>query len=103
MKVYLSGPMRGIERLNADKFARAARYLQSQGHDVFNPAETDPQCPLRRAMEADLTYICRTAEIVALLPGWERSLGAFAEWALARALGLHIMSLTDEEIGAGQY
>lgn len=110
MKVYLSGPMRGIKDFNFPAFDAAATYLRSHGHEVFNPAEKDRiHDPLgktwksetgdikaaeikgfnrRVAIRADLDYIMDHADAIALLPGWETSKGAQAELWLARFLDL---------------
>lgn len=100
MKVYLAGPMRGIPELNCPAFDAAAARLRSQGSIVFSPADGDrwlehtgrPVNP-RTCLELDTEWICREAECVALLPGWENSKGARAEKALAEALGLMVIYL----------
>lgn len=106
MKVYLAGPMSGLPDFNFPAFHAAAAKLREQGHDVFNPAEKDEEIhdkqifkgegdvaaceakgfSLRKALAADVKYICEEAEAIAMLPGWEFSGGARAEWALANAL-----------------
>ncbi|MDR3736081.1 MAG: DUF4406 domain-containing protein [Acidobacteriaceae bacterium] len=111
MKIYIAGPMRGIAEFNFPAFNAAAEKLRDDGHSVFNPAERDNErlgvdisqgndkgCEtiaavqhgfnLREALADDLAYICRHADAVAMLPGWEKSKGANAELATARALGL---------------
>lgn len=113
MKVYLAGPMSGVPNFNFPAFHEAARALRIQGHEVFNPAENDikkagrdisignvtgnpnlvPEFSRRDALGDDLAWICREAEAIALLPGWERSTGATAERAVSIALGLEIMYL----------
>ena len=110
MKLYLAGPMRGIENFNFHAFHEAASRLRAQGHEVFSPAERDIERwgsaeavaadyavdPLRVAREcfaADTEWICRHAEGIALLPGWEGSKGANAEVALADCLGLKVIYL----------
>lgn len=45
---------------------------------------------LRDMLGADLHWIASTATHIAMIPGWEKSSGANAEWALAKALGLEI-------------
>ena len=114
MKIYLAGPMRGIPEFNFPAFNSAAKALREQGHEVFNPAERDIErhggvdiskgnaagCEatataqhgfnLREALCDDLTFICKEADAIALLPGWENSKGASAELATAYALGLEI-------------
>lgn len=116
MRLYLAGPMRNIPEFNFPSFAAAAAKLRAQGYTVFSPAERDLATygmdlatsnptgdiglatqqtgfSLREALAADTDYICRHADAVALLPGWEHSSGARAEKALAEALGLHIIYL----------
>lgn len=108
--------MRGIPLFNFPAFHAAAANLRAQGHEVFNPAERDNETHgtdisagnltgdeslaaeqhgfnLREAMADDCEYICRHAEAIVMLPGWERSKGAKAERALAMALGHQIIFL----------
>lgn len=114
MKVYLAGAMAGIKDFNFPAFKAAAEKLRSEGHTVFSPAEKDLEThgeealksatgdvaevtakgfSLRDALYEDTKFICLEADAVALLPGWENSKGAQAEWALARALGHRIIYL----------
>lgn len=114
MRVYLSGPMRGIPKFNFPAFFEAAVRLKADNHEVFNPAEADLNqygpgvfdsptgsledikitgFNLRKALKKDTGWICDNAEAIALLPGWERSKGAVAEKALAEALGLQVLYL----------
>ena len=114
MKIYLAGPMTGIPHFNYPAFNAAAAALRAAGHTVFNPAEHDIEMfgkdisnpsgdaeqaaaehgfDRRAALKADLAWICDNAEAIALLPGWENSSGARAEFALASALGLEPMHL----------
>ena len=119
--IYLAGPMQGYPSFNYPAFAQAAAYLRSFGHRVFSPAERDKErhggadisagnvtgdvkkaeqdhgFSLRAALADDTDFICMEADTIALLPGWEHSKGAFAEWALAKALGHDIMYLVAEE------
>lgn len=46
---------------------------------------------LRDMLGADLEWIAKNADAIFMLPGWENSKGANAEWALAKALGLEII------------
>ena len=103
MKVYLCGQMRGLPDLGHAAFRDGARRLREDGHEVFSPAEHDVAnglvpggaagFDLRRALAADLAWICAHADAVVMLPGWERSLGATAEVATARALSLPVLAL----------
>jgi hypothetical protein len=111
-QVYLAGPMRGIRDFNFPAFHAAAAKLRAQGYVVFNPAEYDelvygadfaksetgdlkdiPQFNLRKALCADLEFITLKADIIALLPGWEKSMGVAAELATAKAVGCEVMVL----------
>ena len=117
MKIYVAGPMSGIPFFNYPAFHEASARLREQGHHVFNPAERDIErhdgvdisagneagCPQQAAAEHgfsrrvaltdDLMWICREAEGIALLPGWQNSKGARAEHATALALGLEVIEL----------
>lgn len=106
-RLYLAGPMTGIEHYNFPAFDAAAKQLREAGHTVFNPADNDREngfdgksaagdpveaaakgFNLREALKQDLSWICDHAEGIALLPGWEESKGARTEVALAHALGI---------------
>jgi hypothetical protein len=111
--VYLAGPMRGLHHWNADAFDRAAAAWAAEGWTVVNPIETDrlggfdprQATPeelktkghegtwLRSVMTEDLDAVLRV-EALALLPGWEKSMGATVEVALAQFLGLPLFSST---------
>lgn len=116
-RIYLAGPMSGIKNFNFPAFHRAAAILRAEGHSVFNPAERDIErhggvdisatnatgdqaqaakehgFSLREALADDTAFICREADAIAMLPGWENSKGARAEHALAFALGHTIIYL----------
>lgn len=116
MKIYVAGPMRGIPEFNFPAFHAATAKLRAEGHFVFNPAERDNErhgkdiskgnangCEevaakehgfdLRVALAEDADFICRHADAIALLPGWENSKGAKAELALSVALGHEVIHL----------
>jgi uncharacterized protein DUF4406 len=118
MKLYLAGPMRGYPFFNFPAFHEAAAVLRNQGHTIFSPAERDEAIngedfakrfptgsnddaaaqgfDLRAALCDDLTWVCREADGIALLPGWEKSRGARAEKATAEALDLKVFFLSPE-------
>lgn len=120
MKLYLAGPMRGIPNFNFPAFDYAAGKLREAGFEVFSPAERDRGIhgtklednasgdeqeatakvgfSLREALGADTAWISAHADGIALLPGWEKSSGANAELALARALGLTVIHLGKEYV-----
>lgn len=95
MRIYLAGPMRGIEAFNFPAFHAAAAKLRSEGHHVFNPADTGEPVgwTIRDYLFVDLAWICNHAEAVYLLPGWQNSTGATAERATAKAIGIPVIEL----------
>jgi hypothetical protein len=98
MRIYLAGPMSGIEALNFPAFAKAAAYLRAAGHEVINPAEENPDHGMAwaDALRADIPLLL-TCEAIALLPGWEESKGARLEHHIARELGMRVMHLPGDK------
>lgn len=92
MKLYVAGPMRGYPEHNYPAFFEAAGKIRTAGHVVYNPAEHDAGA-LRANLASDLAWIGLVADGIVLLPGWESSLGANAEVALARAIGIPVWEL----------
>jgi Ser/Thr protein kinase RdoA (MazF antagonist) len=88
--VYLSGPMTGKPAFNYPAFHAAARHLRAKGYFVLNPAESfdgDTSRPRSDYMRKDIEMLLQ-ADVVALLPGWEKSRGVAVEVAIATELGL---------------
>ena len=93
MKIYISGPMSGIEDLNRPAFSDAAEALRGFGHEVFNPAEpgrSEGGFEYREYLEHDCAWIFQHAEALVRLRGADHSKGASAELAVATAIGLHV-------------
>jgi len=96
MKVYIAGPMRGRPGWNHAAFNAAAKRWRDAGHEVYNPAESDLAAGVNKETAVS-PQLARTliihglqrlveCEAIAMLPGWENSLGALAEITLAIAL-----------------
>lgn len=108
--IYVAGPMRGYENYNYPAFDRCARVLAEQGWNVINPAELDrnegkptsssyefdpDNCYedhefMRAALLRDMVAICKDCTAIYMMSRWEKSKGANAELALAKALGLDV-------------
>lgn len=100
MKIYLSGPMTGLPEFNYPAFRKAAAALREAGHFVHNPAEFDhdgpldgriEEFPIREAMAEFCEFICKEADAVVLLDGWESSDGAQVEAMLAKRIGVELI------------
>ena len=100
MKVYISGPMTGLEDLNFPAFYAAEERLLSEGFKVLNPAREDDKTKhlgitddwvredyLRR----DLILMLNNCDAIYLLKGWEDSWGANLELHNAEQLQFDIM------------
>lgn len=94
MRIYLSGPMRGYPAFNYPAFSCAAAALRRNGYSVFNPADNDAG-NLRANLASDMSWIALIAEGMAMLPGWQKSLGANAERALALAIGIPVWEIEE--------
>lgn len=97
MRVYLSGPMSGKPNDNYDLFNTWAKFLREAGHIVLNPAENFDGAhnhPDGRPayMRIDFEHVLN-AEGIALLPGWNKSLGSCSEVLLGAQLGLPIYEI----------
>jgi|SRR4051812_12236678 hypothetical protein len=113
-QIYLSGPMTGYKQYNFPAFDFASAKLRAlPGVEfVFSPADNDrkygltgetnvpfpPGVTVRTLLKDDTAYLCDHADTIAMLPGWEQSPGANAEYNLAKALGLSILVLGKEYI-----
>lgn len=103
--IYIAGPMSGIPEFNFPAFFAAQKLLEAQGWKVFNPADKDQEAGLdpeavrkgddvlaiakgfdfREAYEWDVLKIIH-GDGIYMLKGWEKSPGAFGEWAVAKAM-----------------
>jgi hypothetical protein len=91
VRIYLAGPMSNLPDFNYPAFNAEAARLRYLGHHVENPAENPPPpcgtwLGYMRIAVAQLV----TCDEVHMLPGWELSKGANAEFTLAVSLGLKI-------------
>lgn len=88
MRIYISGPMTGIDEYNYPAFNLLAGLLRADGHDVCNPAEFFGGDASRTRAEYIRESIVQLldCEMVVTLPGWEFSEGACLEIQLAKEL-----------------
>lgn len=112
-KVYIAGPMRGKKDFNFPAFNDAKERGEALGFVVISPADLDRAQDGEKAAISELPnwggsiagnvkkYVMRDVNVllsftpekdaIALLPGWERSVGARAEASVAQWLKLDIL------------
>lgn len=113
--IYVAGPMRGLPEHNYPAFNSAAAMLRAAGAHVVNPVEVNhgadddgtqpPEFYVRRDLTAMLGVRAPGAlgfgsagcNAIALLPGWERSVGARCEATVALTLGFRFYDATTGE------
>ena len=108
-RLYLAGPMRGHEHYNFPAFFRVAEHLASR-FEVINPAQVDVDSGfdpehdtvddrfVQQAMRRDVALVA-TCDVIALLPGWEKSHGATVELKVAHACGLKAFLVEERKDG----
>ena len=108
-RVYLSGPMTGIEDYNRAAFDRAALDVMDAGADeVYDPAEhIDEYAQLShercmalslRELIAEILWVDEVEpyyDMLVSLPGWEKSAGATLEREVAIACGIEVCELAE--------
>ena len=117
MKLYVSGPMSGMESFNIPAFDQAARRLRRMGHEVVSPAELDHPEFRMACIGSDGktippggetwgTLLARDVKLLAddgiegivVLPGWTQSRGALLETYVGRLCGLPIYKLIGNDL-----
>ena len=108
---YISGPMTGYPNDNHEAFYEAERWLTVMGWDpVINPARFDDVIfdssltkheLYREYAERDTAAVLSLegefGDAICMLDGWEHSLGACAELALAKWVGLNVIRFGKHE------
>jgi uncharacterized protein DUF4406 len=107
-KAYLSGPITGVQDYNAPLFDHVAKKLREIGYEVFNPLDLsrqrfgqdlagwkalspeEIQKAYRSLIAHQLHWIALNADVMFMLPDWERSFGARAENETAMACRIMI-------------
>lgn len=96
MKIYIAGPMSGIQDFNRFEFNLAAAKQHPNGHVTLNPAILPDGLSQAEYMDICLAML-RCADVIYLLKGWESSPGARAEKALAEKLELQVIYQEEEQ------
>ena len=92
-RIYVAGPMTGYPDCNYPAFNQAAEELRDLGYEVVNPAEsTLVDAHYADFLREDLRLML-DCDAVAILPGWEHSVGARNEVMVAGVLGMPVNEL----------
>lgn len=96
MRLYLSGPMRGLPDQNLPEFRRIADKLRSMGHDVLNPADSRYGMNGTREdyLREDILQVL-VADGVVVMAGWNHSPGANLEVAMAWSINIPVFLLAE--------
>lgn len=111
-RLYIAGPMTGIDNYNFPAFDAARDQLKSLGYEPVSPADID-RAAGRVTVWADGTVeladdfdyeetlaadhkVIESCDGIVLLPGSEHSNGARSEWEHACALGLPVYALIQD-------
>lgn len=96
-KVYISGPITGIDFGNRFAFSCARNVLELCGYEAVDPSEVqlDDEATWTDYMRADLKLLL-DCDYIYMLEGWEKSRGARIELALAKNLRIKEIDLDEE-------
>lgn len=91
MKIFISGPMRGIEDYNRPLFDECEAYLKEHGYDVFNPAwlQVGEEWTREDIMLIDLAALSR-CDAICFLPNWAKASGCQIEARFAALNGKEV-------------
>lgn len=87
IKVYLAGPIRGMQNLNLDEFRFVASLLEAKGYTVTVPHDLFEGIDTSTFKQEDYMAVCIPAlkkhDCVCFLDGWKDSIGSKDEMEAA--------------------
>lgn len=92
MRIYISGPITGIDNYK-EIFREAEERTAASGHDVINPAELNdvlPDLEYEEFMRLDFALL-DLCDAILMLDGWVNSKGATREYYYAKAKGIRVI------------
>ena len=96
-RVYISGPITGVDFGNRFAFMGARAVLELCGYEAVDPSEVhlDDEASWSDYMRADLKLLL-DCNFIYMLEGWENSKGARLERELAKILGIEQLDIAQE-------
>lgn len=99
MKIYLAGPITGIEDLNIHEFREKQIKLQERGYDVLVPHDLFDSIDTTEYEWEDYMKVCIPAMIecdfVVTLLDWSKSVGTTMEVNIARQLKMPVETIVN--------
>ena len=90
-KIYIAGPISGMEEKAAEKFAEAEIFLKAKGYEVINPMKlAHDHDKTWKAYMLECLHILLQCDEVYMLNGWRKSKGAKLEHRIASDFDLPI-------------
>lgn len=91
---YISGPMTGYKDFNYPAFIAAEKELRKLGCiNILNPAKIDHQDTVWENCIRRAIALMMGADVLILLPGWDKSKGAVLEVDIALKVGMSVATL----------
>jgi hypothetical protein len=87
VRIYIAGPMRGYPEHNFPAFDKAEKEIAAAGHIPVSPHQAPKQDSPTNYLKYDIALLV-SCDAICLLSGWEASIGAKCEVAVALSLSL---------------
>lgn len=101
-KIYISGPITDMPNKNIDEFEKYEQKFNNLNFEVINPHKLHSPMQIESFtwsdfMRADIKAMM-DCDLVAVLPGWDKSKGANLEVYIARSLAMPIIDATNLQL-----
>jgi len=97
MRVYVSGPMSGYAESNFPEFERVEMNLLLNNQIAISPHRNKPHLCATDYLRSDIIALTQ-CDAITLLDGWENSIGACVEVAVAISLSLVFVDQYGREV-----
>lgn len=107
VKIFIAGPMTGIEHFNFPLFDSVAESLRKEGYQVVNPVDVCRRFKKEHVLADKKLFdkmisqqqeAEKTCDVLLLLPGWENSKGVRLELKTAIDKDMRIVQWVDVKV-----